>query len=58
MPAVHVVLQQTDNTESAYGVLLLESPSGSGGSVLTKDAFDKLWDIHAEVLALEVSQAV
>lgn len=54
---MHAIPQNSCNTESDYAVLLIESPSASGGSVLTKDEFDKFWDIHAEVLALEVSQA-
>ena len=38
----------------SYAVFIMENPS-DGGSVLTKDAMDALWELDAKVLAVEVS---
>ena len=36
-------------------MMLMENPS-EGGSVLTKEAMDSLWELDAKVLAIEVRQ--
>lgn len=36
-----------------FALILLESPS-EGGSVLTKESLDALWEIDAKVLEIEV----
>lgn len=42
------------DAEFEYAVLMLESPSGRDGNLLTKDVFDTLWEMNSRVLLLEV----
>lgn len=42
-------------TDNEYASLLLEGPSETD-NVLTKEAFDALWDLHDTVLSVEVSE--